>query len=74
MTARPPARVAPPTAHPFSIHGLFPLLAAAIWGGMYVVSKWSFAELPPVTMGLARMVLGGLDCLLLVRQIVRAVY
>ena|SRR3972149_3315929 len=41
---------------------------------MYVVSKWSFAELPPVTMGLARMVLGGIACWLLVRQTGRAGY
>lgn len=52
--------VAPPRA--FRIHAVFPLLAAAIWGGMYVVSKWSFAELPPVALGFARMALGGLAC------------
>ncbi len=65
MTPRAPATASPAAARAFSIHALFPLLAAAIWGGMYVVSKWSFAELPPVTLGLARMVLGGLACWLL---------
>ncbi|HEU5394885.1 MAG TPA: EamA family transporter, partial [Candidatus Methylomirabilis sp.] len=72
MTPRPPAApaLAPPRA--FGIHALFPLLAAAIWGGMYVVSKWSFAELPPVTMGFARMVLGGLACWLLIWRAGRA--
>ena len=65
MTIRAPATASPTVARAFSIHALFPLLAAAIWGGMYVVNKWSFAELPPVTLGLARMVLGGLACWLL---------
>lgn len=37
---------------------LAPLLAAAIWGGMYVVSKWGFARVPPLTLGLSRVVLG----------------
>lgn len=37
---------------------LGPLAAAALWGGMYVVSKWSFALVPPVTMGFFRVVLG----------------
>ncbi|MCI0371528.1 MAG: DMT family transporter, partial [candidate division NC10 bacterium] len=74
MTIRAPATASPTVARAFSIHALFPLLAAAIWGGMYVVSKWSFAELPPVTMGLARMALGGLACWLLVRRTGRAGY
>lgn len=74
MASRPPARVAPANPRAFRVHALFPLLAAAIWGGMYVVSKWSFAELPPVTMGLARMVLGGVACWLLIRQTGRAGY
>ena len=64
----PRAPVAPALAAPraFRVHTFFPLLAAAIWGGMYVVSKWSFAELPPVALGLARMALGGLACWLLI--------
>ena len=74
MTLRAPAAASPTAARAFSIHALFPLLAAAIWGGMYVVSKWSFAELPPVTMGLARMTLGGLACWLLIRRTGRAGY
>ncbi|WP_254832923.1 DMT family transporter [Haloglomus salinum] len=38
---------------------LAPLAAAALWGGMYVVSKWSFEFVPPVTLGFLRVALGG---------------
>lgn len=38
---------------------LAPLAAAALWGGMYVVSEWSFALVPPLTLGFARVVIGG---------------
>ncbi|WP_424014827.1 DMT family transporter [Halorubrum xinjiangense] len=37
---------------------LAPLTAAALWGGMYVVSKWGFALIPPVTLGFLRVALG----------------
>jgi len=37
---------------------LAPLLAASIWGGMYVVSKWGFAQIPPLTLVTMRAVLG----------------
>ncbi|TKX70187.1 DMT family transporter [Halorubrum sp. SP9] len=37
---------------------LAPLAAAALWGGMYVVSKWGFALIPPVTLGFLRVTLG----------------
>jgi len=37
---------------------LAPLAAAALWGGMYVVSKWGFALIPPVTLGFLRVALG----------------
>lgn len=36
---------------------LAPLAAAALWGGMYVVSKWGFALIPPVTLGFLRVAL-----------------
>lgn len=39
---------------------LWPLAAAALWGGMYVVSKVSFASLPPLTLGFLRLLIGGL--------------
>ncbi|WP_435101531.1 DMT family transporter [Halarchaeum sp. P4] len=35
-----------------------PLVAAALWGGMYVVSKWGFAAIPPLTLAFARVALG----------------
>lgn len=38
---------------------LGPLTAAALWGGMYVVSKWGFSVIPPVTLGFLRVALGG---------------
>lgn len=37
---------------------LGPLLAATFWGGMYVVSKWGFATIPPVTLAFLRVILG----------------
>ena len=40
-------------------YAVAPLLAAAIWGGMYVVSKWGFARVPPLTLGFLRVALGG---------------
>lgn len=35
-----------------------PLLAAIIWGGMYVVSKWGFSEIPPLTLAFLRILIG----------------
>ena len=40
--------------------GLAPLLAACLWGGMYVVSRASFDAIPPITLGLLRVIIGGL--------------
>lgn len=37
---------------------LYGLLAAAIWGGMYVVSKWVLAYVPPFTLLAMRLLLG----------------
>ncbi|WP_302082630.1 DMT family transporter [Salinibaculum rarum] len=37
---------------------LGPLAAASLWGGMFVVSKWSFALVPPITLGFFRVGLG----------------
>ena len=39
-------------------YALAPLTAAALWGGMYVVSKWGFASVPPVTLAFLRVLLG----------------
>lgn len=35
-----------------------PLLAAVFWGGMYVVSKWGFEQIPPLTLAFLRVVIG----------------
>jgi drug/metabolite transporter (DMT)-like permease len=40
------------------------LLAAAIWGGMYVVSKYVLDYIPPMTLLLLRLVIGGATLLL----------
>jgi drug/metabolite transporter (DMT)-like permease len=36
----------------------WPLLAAALWGGMYVVSRLTFDSIPPITLGLVRVLIG----------------
>jgi drug/metabolite transporter (DMT)-like permease len=41
--------------------------AAALWGGMYVVSKDTFEEIPPVTLGALRLVLAGAVLALILR-------
>jgi drug/metabolite transporter (DMT)-like permease len=38
---------------------LAPLGAASLWGGMYVVSRASFSTIPPITLGLLRLLIGG---------------
>ena len=43
------------------------LAAAALWGGMYVVSSATFAAIPPVTLGLLRLVVGAAVLLLVFR-------
>jgi drug/metabolite transporter (DMT)-like permease len=35
-----------------------PLAAAALWGGMYVVSKWGFGSVPAVTLAFLRVLVG----------------
>jgi len=47
---------------------LAPLLAAALWGGMYVVSKWGFGAIPPVTLGFLRVVLGAVVLVAVVKS------
>jgi drug/metabolite transporter (DMT)-like permease len=46
---------------------LAPLVASAIWGGMYVVSKWGFASMPPLALACSRVVVGSLVLLVVVR-------
>lgn len=52
-----------------STFALAPLFAAALWGGMYVVSKWGFDLLPPVTLAFLRVALGAATLLLVVRLV-----
>lgn len=47
--------------------GLAPLLAACLWCGMYVVSRASFDAIPPITLGLLRVIIGGLTLWLALR-------
>ena len=44
-----------------------PLLAAAFWGGMYVVSKWGFDAIPPVTLAFLRVTVGAAVLAMIVR-------
>lgn len=46
---------------------LAPLAAAALWGGMYVVSKWGFASIPPATLAFLRVALGAATLVVVVR-------
>jgi drug/metabolite transporter (DMT)-like permease len=46
---------------------LAPLAAATLWGGLYVVSAWSFGTVPPVTLGFLRVVVGAVALLAVVR-------
>ncbi|WP_136602338.1 DMT family transporter [Salinigranum halophilum] len=48
-------------------YALFPLAAAALWGGMYVVSAWGFSRIPPVTLGFLRVAIGAATLLAVVR-------
>lgn len=43
-----------------SLVGLAPLGASCLWGGMYVVSKASFESIPPITLGLFRLLIGSI--------------
>ena len=46
---------------------LAPLLAAVLWGGMYIVSKWGFDAIPPVTLAFLRVALGAATLVVVVR-------
>ena len=48
-------------------YALFPLAAAVLWGGMYVVSAWGFSRIPPVTLGFLRVAIGAVALLAVVR-------
>ncbi|MFW5911396.1 MAG: DMT family transporter [Halolamina sp.] len=46
-----------------------PLFASVLWGGMYVVSKWGFASIPPVTLSFLRLFTGAVALLAIVRLV-----
>jgi drug/metabolite transporter (DMT)-like permease len=47
----------------------WPLLAAALWGGMYVVSRLTFDSIPPITLGLLRLLIGVAVLALVLRRV-----
>ena len=49
------------------LFALAPLAAAALWGGLYVVSKWGFDSIPPITLAFFRVAVGATALLLVVR-------
>jgi len=56
--ARPQARAGDPTRAASRGPVLDLLAAAALWGGMYVVSAGTFDAIPPLTLGVLRLVIG----------------
>ena len=49
------------------LYALTPLLAATLWGGLYVVSKWGFAAVPPLTLAFVRVAIGSLALMIVVK-------
>ena len=49
------------------LFALAPLAAAALWGGLYVVSKWGFDAVPPMTLAFFRVAIGASALLVVVR-------
>ncbi|EMA47197.1 DMT family transporter [Halobiforma nitratireducens] len=49
------------------LFALAPLAAAALWGGLYVVSKWGFDSVPPLTLAFLRVAVGAAALLVVVR-------
>ena len=48
---------------------LWPALAAVLWGGLYIVSQLAYADLPPATLGLLRLLIGVAALVLAVRRL-----
>ena len=63
-----PGRDPLPSGSPSGAGALSALSAAALWGGMYVVSKDTFSRVPPVTLGALRLVVAGAALSLLLRR------
>ncbi|MHC3438128.1 DMT family transporter [Natrialbaceae archaeon A-gly3] len=51
------------------LYALTPLLAAALWGGLYVVSKWGFDAVPPLTLAFVRVAVGSLALMIVVKVV-----
>jgi len=49
------------------LFALAPLAAAALWGGLYVVSMWGFDSVPPLTLAFLRVAVGAVVLLVVVR-------
>ncbi|ELY85092.1 DMT family transporter [Natrialba taiwanensis] len=49
------------------LFALAPLTAAALWGGLYGVSKWGFDAIPPLTLAFLRVLVGAAALLPIVR-------
>lgn len=60
-----------PDAPPWSRYAfaLAPLAAAALWGGLYVVSAWGFDSVPPLTLAFLRVAVGAVALLAVVRLV-----
>lgn len=57
----------PPTGISRFAYALAPMAAAALWGGLYVVSKWGFEAVPPVSLAFSRIAVGAATLLAVVR-------
>ncbi|WP_408960314.1 DMT family transporter [Natrinema sp. 74] len=53
--------------HSKLIGDIGPLLASLMWGGMYVVSKWSLPVIGPITLGFFRVTIGALALMVIVQ-------
>ncbi|OIB57028.1 DMT family transporter [Natrialba sp. SSL1] len=51
------------------LFALAPLAAAALWGGLYGVSKWGFDAVPPLTLAFLRVAVGAIALLTVVNYV-----
>ncbi|ELY87658.1 hypothetical protein C483_17203 [Natrialba hulunbeirensis JCM 10989] len=57
-----------PSISPY-LFALAPLAAAALWGGLYGVSKWGFDAVPPLTLAFLRVAVGAIALLTVVNLV-----
>ncbi|ELY99910.1 hypothetical protein C482_09088 [Natrialba chahannaoensis JCM 10990] len=57
-----------PSISPY-LFALAPLAAAALWGGLYGVSKWGFDAVPPLTLAFLRVAVGAVALLTVVHLV-----